>query len=369
MSAGVERRGPELRDQRTAAAARQSELEAQILRIAIGAAQSHAPPRCRRRGRGRDGNSGSQDSDRIFDFKTGPTIWNWRETRLFEFRGRGFASGSGFYFLKNAAVRLGTWRCSSLRISFLSDRGFTRLATPDLALTQRPAGNRDSTPARPEGRKFTVNRRTRKLNLVRDGRKSRRRDVERSRFSTASSCRSMCVLSHCFSGRRRGRRPGVAWFYRFQPISTKSRCLRHAPEQSDGEFTRKAGTRMRNLTLWKVPLPGHRIRAPVMGGPAYRKIRPGKPWSLDAATGANGRGSTKARVIARIIKPGGSNVRYKNARAERHAVRFNTLNGTAIANGTAMIANFGKPSRPTNPINVPQRSSGPGRKRCLGGWG
>ena len=43
-------------------------------------------------------------------------------------------AGAGFYYLKNAAVRLDL-ALQHYAISFLADQGFTPITTPDLALT------------------------------------------------------------------------------------------------------------------------------------------------------------------------------------------------------------------------------------------
>ena len=107
----------------------------------------------------------------------------WNSARLhdlFDFDAGARVSGAGFYFLKNAAVRLDL-ALQQFAISFLSQRGFIPITTPDLALTPILQGI-GFTPRGPETQIYSIE--NSELNLVgtaeiTPGRNARRPDAQR----------------------------------------------------------------------------------------------------------------------------------------------------------------------------------------------
>ena len=69
-----------------------------------------------------------------FDFDVLDHVELGAKHDLFDFEAGARVAGAGFYYLKNAAVRIDL-ALQHYAISFLAERGFTPITTPDLALT------------------------------------------------------------------------------------------------------------------------------------------------------------------------------------------------------------------------------------------
>ena len=97
-----------------------------------------------------------------FDFAPLDHVELGEKHDLFDFEAGARVSGAGFYFLKNAAVRLDL-ALQQFAISFLSERGFIPITTPDLALTHILQGI-GFTPRGPETQIYSIE--NTELNLV-----------------------------------------------------------------------------------------------------------------------------------------------------------------------------------------------------------
>ena len=97
-----------------------------------------------------------------FDFTPLDHLQLGEKHDLFDFEGGARVAGAGFYFLRNAAVRLDL-ALQQFAIGLLADRGFTPLATPDLALTSILHGT-GFNPRGPETQIYSIE--NSELNLV-----------------------------------------------------------------------------------------------------------------------------------------------------------------------------------------------------------
>ena len=191
---GLIEKGRQLREQKETATKEHDELEQQILELqaAIPNLTHPAVP-----------TGGEKDAAELsfgktpkptFDFTPLDHVELGEKHDLFDFEAGARVSGAGFYFLKNAATRLDL-ALQQFTISHLSERGFTPITTPDLALTAILQGI-GFTPRGPETQIYSVENTD--LNLVGTA------EITLGGMMAAQTVGSdelpirLCGLSHCF---------------------------------------------------------------------------------------------------------------------------------------------------------------------------
>jgi seryl-tRNA synthetase len=131
---------------------------------------------------------------RKFDFKPLDHVDLGAKHDLFDFESAARVAGSGFYYLKNAAVRL-DMALQMFAISFLQDKGFTPITTPDLALTSILEGI-GFNPRGPETQIYSIE--NTELNLVGTAEITLGGMLAGQTIDTEELPLRLCGLSHCF---------------------------------------------------------------------------------------------------------------------------------------------------------------------------
>jgi len=338
--------GRELRDQKDAAAARQSELEAQILELQSVLPNLTHPS---------VPDGGEEDATELgfgktpipnFDFKPVDHLELGEKHDLFDFEGGARVAGSGFYFLKNAAVRLDL-AMQQFAISFLSDRGFTPVATPDLALTSVLQGT-GFNPRGPETQIYSIE--NTELNLVATAEIPLGGMLSGQILDSEQLPIKLCGLSHCFRTEAGAAGRASRGLYRVHQFTKIEMFAFTLPEQSDAIHEEMRELECEIFDALEVPYRVIDTAAGDLGGPAYRK------YDLEAWMPGRGDGGQWGEVTSTSnctdYQARRLDVRYKTP-GQKGTQYVHTLNGTAIATGRAMIAILENHQRADGSINVP----------------
>jgi len=222
-------RGRELREQKEAAQKAHDELESEIaerVRQIPNLTHPDAP----------DG--GEEDSVEVgrgktpirqFDFTPKDHVELGQIHDLFDFEAGARVAGAGFYFLKNAAVRLDL-ALQHFAVTFLADRGFTPVTTPDLALTEILHGT-GFMPRGPETQIYSIE--NSELNLVATaeitlGGMKAGETIEAEQLPIM-----LCGLSHCFRTEAGAAGRASKGLYRVHQFTKVEMFAFTAPEQSE----------------------------------------------------------------------------------------------------------------------------------------
>ncbi len=339
--------GRELRDKKDAAANEQSELEAQIVELqSVLPNLTHpAVP---------DG--GEADANELgfgktpkptFDFKPVDHLELGEKHDMFDFEGGARVAGSGFYFLRNAAVRLDL-ALQQFAISFLSDRGFTPVATPDLALTSVLHGT-GFNPRGPETQIYSIE--NTELNLVATAEITLGGMLSGLILESEKLPIKLCGLSHCFRTEAGAAGRASRGLYRVHQFTKIEMFAFTLPEQSEAVHEEMRGLECELFDALEVPYRVVDTAAGDLGGPAYRKYdleawMPGRgesgEWGEVTST-SNCTDYQARRLDVRYKTPGQKGTQY-----------VHTLNGTAVATGRAMIAILENHQRADGSIAVPK---------------
>ncbi|MEM9828821.1 MAG: serine--tRNA ligase, partial [Planctomycetota bacterium] len=131
---------------------------------------------------------------RDFDFPVLDHVQLGQKHDLFDFEAAARVTGAGFYYLKNAAVRL-DMALQMFAIDFLAERGFTPITTPDLATTSILEGI-GFNPRGPETQIYSIE--NTELNLVGTAEITLGGMLAGQTLDTATLPLKLCGLSHCF---------------------------------------------------------------------------------------------------------------------------------------------------------------------------
>ncbi|TWT70454.1 serine--tRNA ligase [Crateriforma conspicua] len=266
---------------------------------------------------------------------------------LFDFEGGARVAGSGFYFLRNAAVRLDL-ALQQFAIQFLSDKGFTPVATPDLALTSVLQGT-GFNPRGPETQIYSIE--NTELNLVATAEITLGGMMSGQTLDDTDLPIRLCGLSHCFRTEAGAAGRASKGLYRVHQFTKVEMFAFTLPEQSDQVHEEMRGLECEIFDALEVPYRVIDTASGDLGGPAYRK------YDLEAWMPGRGESGQWGEVTSTSnctdYQARRLNVRYKTT-GEKGTHFAHTLNGTAIATGRAMIAILENHQLADGSINVPE---------------
>ncbi len=266
---------------------------------------------------------------------------------LFDFEAGARVAGAGFYFLRNAAVRLDL-ALQQFAVGYLADRGFTPVATPDLALTNILHGT-GFNPRGPETQIYSIE--NTELNLVATAEITLGGMMSGQTVDVEQLPIRLCGLSHCFRTEAGAAGRASKGLYRVHQFTKVEMFAFAAPDQSDALHEEMRQLECEIFDALEVPYRVIDTASGDLGGPAYRKFdleawMPGR--GEEGAWGEVTSTSNCTDYQARRL-----NIRFK--RSGKKGTEFaHTLNGTAIATGRAMIAILENHQRADGSITIPQ---------------
>lgn len=284
---------------------------------------------------------------RSFDFQPLDHVALGEKHDLFDFEAGARVSGAGFYYLKNAAVRLDL-ALQQFAISFLAERGFTPITTPDLALTHILQGI-GFTPRGPETQIYSIE--NTELNLVGTAEITLGGMLAGQTITDEELPIRLCGLSHCFRTEAGAAGRASKGLYRVHQFTKVEMFAFTKPDDSDAEHEQMRQLECEIFDALEVPYRVIDTASGDLGGPAYRKFdleawMPGRgddgEWGEVTST------SNCTDYQARRLK-----VRFKTA-GKKGTEFVHTLNGTAVATGRAMIAILENHQQADGRIAVPK---------------
>jgi seryl-tRNA synthetase len=339
-------KGRQLREQKEAATKEHEELEQQILELQAEIPNLTHPDVPTGGEEDAKELSFGQTTKPSFDFKSLDHVELGERHDLFDFEAGARVSGAGFYFLKNAATRLDL-ALQQFAISHLSDRGFTPITTPDLALTAILQGI-GFTPRGPETQIYSVENTD--LNLVGTAEITLGGMMAGQTVGSDELPIRLCGLSHCFRTEAGAAGRATKGLYRVHQFTKVEMFAFTLPDASDAMHDEMRNLECEIFDALEVPYRVIDTASGDLGGPAYRKFdleawMPGR--GDDGAWGEVTSTSNCTDYQSRRLR-----VRYKlTGQKGTHFVH--TLNGTAVATGRAMIAILENHQRADGSINVP----------------
>lgn len=339
-------RGRQLRESKDETQSKHDDLESQIaeLQTIIPNLTHAAVPE----GGEHDANELARGKTAIseFDFDALDHLQLGERHDLFDFEAGARVAGAGFYFLKNAAVRLDL-ALQQFAVAFLSDRGFTPVSTPDVALTSILHGT-GFNPRGPETQIYSIE--NTELNLVATAEITLGGMMAGQTFDAAELPLKLCGLSHCFrteAGAAGRASKGLYRVHQFSKVEMFAFC---GPDQSDDLHEEMRANECDLFDALEVPYRVIDTASGDLGGPAYRK------YDLEAWMPGRGDSGEWGEVTSTSnctdYQARRLNVRFKET-GQKGTNFVHTLNGTAVATGRAMIAILENHQRADGSINVP----------------
>jgi seryl-tRNA synthetase len=340
-------KGRQLREQKDAAQREQDQLDSEIVEL-----QSMIPNMTHP-----DVPDGGEDdakelslgrtSKPKFEFKPLDHIELGEKHDLFDFESAARVAGSGFYYLRNEAVRLDL-ALQQFAISFLCDRGFTPVTTPDLALTHILQGIGFS-PRGPETQIYSIE--NTELNLVGTAEITLGGMMADQTIDADELPMRLCGLSHCFRTEAGAAGRASKGLYRVHQFTKIEMFAFTKPDQSDAVHEELRGLECALFDELQIPYRVIDTAAGDLGGPAYRK------YDLEAWMPGRGDGGEYGEVTSTSnctdYQSRRLNIRFKTP--GRKGTEFvHTLNGTAFATGRAMIAILENHQRADGSIAIPK---------------
>lgn len=340
-------KGRELREAKDTAQREHDELEAKIVALQTDIPNLTHP----------DVPTGGEDDAKelffgktakpTFDFKPLDHVELGQRHDLFDFEAGARVSGAGFYFLKNEAVRLDL-ALQQFTISLLSDRGFTPVTTPDLALTHILQGI-GFNPRGPETQIYSVE--GTELNLVGTAEITLGGMLAGQTIEAEKLPLKYCGLSHCFRTEAGAAGRASKGLYRVHQFTKVEMFAFTSPEESDAMHTTMRELECEIFDALEVPYRVIDTASGDLGGPAYRK------FDLEAWMPGRGDAGEWGEVTSTSnctdYQSRRLNVRFKKA-GQKGTDFVHTLNGTAVATGRAMIAVIENHQRADGSIAVPK---------------
>ncbi|QEG43700.1 serine--tRNA ligase [Roseimaritima ulvae] len=340
-------KGRELREAKDAAQKEHDSLDAQILdiqRLIPNLTHADAPT------------GGEDDAKELgfgktpvpsFDFTPLDHLELGEKHDLFDFEAGARVAGAGFYFLKNDAVRLDL-ALQQFAVSMLSERGFTPVSTPDLALTEILHGT-GFNPRGPETQIYTIE--NTELNLVATAEITLGGMMAGQTFDATELPLKLCGLSHCFRTEAGAAGRASKGLYRVHQFSKVEMFAFTSPEDSDAIHEQMRQIECDLFDALEVPYRVVDTASGDLGGPAYRK------YDLEAWMPGRGDGGQWGEVTSTSnctdYQARRLDVRFKTA-GQKGTQFVHTLNGTAVATGRAMIAILENHQTADGSITVPK---------------
>ena len=282
-----------------------------------------------------------------FDFKPLDHLELGEKHDLLDFEAGARVSGAGFYYLRNAAVRIDL-ALQQYAISFLSDRGFTPITTPDLALTNILEGI-GFTPRGPETQIYSIE--NTELNLVGTAEITLGGMMSGQTMDSEQLPMRLCGLSHCFRTEAGAAGRASKGLYRVHQFTKVEMFAFTAPEQSDAIHEELRGLECEIFDSLEVPYRVIDTASGDLGGPAYRK------YDLEAWMPGRGDGGEWGEVTSTSnctdYQARRLNVRFKTA-GKKGTQFVHTLSGTAGATGRALIAILETHQKADGSIAIPK---------------
>ncbi len=340
-------RGRELRDRKDTAAAEEQELEAAITEI-LAAIPNLTHPDAP--------TGGEEDAVEVgrgktlvpkFNFTARDHLQLGEQHDLFDFESGARVAGAGFYFLKNAAVRLDL-ALQQFAVSFLADRGFTPVTTPDLALTSILHGT-GFNPRGPETQIYSIE--NTELNLVATAEIPLGGMMADQTIDVEKLPLRLCGLSHCFRTEAGAAGRASKGLYRVHQFTKVEMFAFSTPDQSDALHEEMRSLECEIFDALEIPYRVIDTASGDLGGPAYRK------YDLEAWMPGRGDAGEWGEVTS-TSNCTDYQARRLNVRFRRPTVKgtefVHTLNGTAIATGRAIIALIENHQLADGSIQVPK---------------
>jgi seryl-tRNA synthetase len=345
-------RGRSLREQKDAAQKEHDEIDAEIKKL-LAAIPNMTHP---------DAPTGGEDGYKELSFGKTPKpefgfqamdhLQLGEKHDLFDFEAGARVSGAGFYYLRNAAVRIDL-ALQQYAISFLSDRKFTPITTPDLALTSILEGI-GFTPRGPETQIYSVE--NTELNLVGTAEITLGGMMSGQVLLDEQLPMRLCGLSHCFRTEAGAAGRASKGLYRVHQFTKVEMFAFTTPDQSDAMHDELRELECEIFDSLEVPYRVIDTASGDLGGPAYRKfdLEAWMPGRGDASKGETGEwGEVTSTSNCTDYQARRLDVRYKTT-GQKGTQYVHTLNGTAVATGRAMIAILENHQRADGSIAIPK---------------
>ncbi|MFG0260794.1 MAG: serine--tRNA ligase [Novipirellula sp. JB048] len=282
-----------------------------------------------------------------FDFTPLDHLQLGEKHDLFDFEAGARVAGAGFYFLRNAAVRLDL-ALQQFAVSFLSERGFTPVMTPDLALTHVLYGT-GFNPRGPETQIYSIA--NTELNLVATAEIPLGGMMSGQTLQLEELPLRLCGLSHCFRTEAGAAGRASRGLYRVHQFTKVEMFAYSAPEQSEALHEEMRTLECELFDQLEVPYRVIDTASGDLGGPAYRK------YDLEAWMPGRGEAGEWGEVTSTSnctdYQARRLNIRFKRG-GQKGTEFVHTLNGTAVATGRAMISILENHQRADGSIAIPQ---------------
>ncbi|MEM6778230.1 MAG: serine--tRNA ligase [Planctomycetota bacterium] len=290
--------------------------------------------------------SRGKTSVRAFDFEPKDHLELCQQHDLLDFEGGARVAGSGFYFLRNEAVRLDL-ALQQFAIMHLADRGFTPVSTPDVALTSVLQGT-GFNPKGPETQIYSIENTD--LNLVATAEITLGGMLSGQVIDREQLPLKYCGLSHCFRTEAGAAGRASKGLYRVHQFTKVEMFAFTRPEESDAIHLEMRDLECEIFDALEVPYRVIDTATGDLGGPAYRK------FDLEAWMPGRGDGGSWGEVTSTSnctdYQARRLNVRSK-ATGDKGTQFVHTLNGTAVATGRAMIAILENHQRADGSVSIP----------------
>ena len=282
-----------------------------------------------------------------FDFRPLDHVELGEKHDLFDFEAGARVTGAGFYYLKNAAVRLDL-ALQQFAVAFLAERGFTPVTTPDLALTSILQGI-GFTPRGPETQIYSIE--NSELNLVGTAEITLGGMLAGQTVGDEQLPIRLCGLSHCFRTEAGAAGRASKGLYRVHQFTKVEMFAFTLPEESDSVHQQMCDLECEIFDALEIPYRVIDTATGDLGGPAYRK------FDLEAWMPGRGDGGQWGEVTSTSnctdYQSRRLNVRFK--RTDKKGTEFvHTLNGTAVATGRAMIAILENHQQADGSVSIPK---------------
>ena len=283
----------------------------------------------------------------VFDFDALDHVELGTKHDLFDFEAGARVAGAGFYYLKNAAVRLDL-ALQHYAISFLADQGFTPITTPDLALTSILKGI-GFTPRGPETQIYSVE--DSELNLVGTAEITLGGMLAGQTLDADQLPILLCGLSHCFRTEAGAAGRATKGLYRVHQFTKVEMFAFASAESSDEMHLKMRDYECEIFDALEVPYRVIDTATGDLGGPAYRK------FDLEAWMPGRGDGGAWGEVTStsNCTDYQARRLGVRSKKTGQKGTEFvHTLNGTAVATGRAMIAILENHQLADGRISVPK---------------
>ncbi len=282
-----------------------------------------------------------------FDFKPVDHLEIGTRWKMIDFEAGARVAGAGFYFLKNDAVRLDL-ALQQFAVQFLSERGFTPISTPDLALTSVLHGT-GFNPRGPETQIYSIE--NTELNLIATAEITLGGMLADQTLDLEELPIKLCGLSHCFRTEAGAAGRASRGLYRVHQFSKVEMFAFTRPDQSSAIHEEMRDLECELFDELEIPYRVIDTASGDLGGPAYRK------YDLEAWMPGRGEAGEWGEVTSTSnctdYQSRRLNIRFKTP-GQKGTELVHTLNGTAVATSRAIIAVLENHQQADGTVRVPK---------------